>query len=96
MANVTAALRATGRWDDALLVVSSDNGGIGPGNNFPQVQQLPCVFFRSLKEELLHRLRGSKVSPWQGGTQVTAFVTGGFIPPSLRGTSNAAIMHVAE
>ena len=35
MANVTAALRATGRWDDALLVVSSDNGGIGPGNNFP-------------------------------------------------------------
>ena len=27
MANITAALRAAGRWDDALLWVSSDNGG---------------------------------------------------------------------
>ena len=33
---------------------------------------------------------------WQGGTRVTAFVTGGFIPPELRGTSNSAIMHVAD
>ena len=35
------------------------------------------------------------MTPWQGGTQVTAFVTGGFIPPELRGTSNSALMHVA-
>ena len=31
--NVTEALVAKGRWDDTLMVVSSDNGGIGPGNN---------------------------------------------------------------
>ena len=31
MANITAALHATGRWADTLLWVSSDNGGIGPG-----------------------------------------------------------------
>ena len=36
------------------------------------------------------------VCRWQGGTRVTAFVTGGFIPPELRGTSNSAIMHVAD
>ena len=36
------------------------------------------------------------MTPWQGGTRVTAFVTGGFIPPELRGTSNSAIMHVAD
>ena len=36
MANITAALRASGRWDDALLWVSSDNGGVGPGNNHPR------------------------------------------------------------
>ena len=35
------------------------------------------------------------MTPWQGGTQVTAFVTGGFVPPELRGTSNSALMHVA-
>jgi len=33
MRNVTEALRATGRWERTLMVVSSDNGGIGPGNN---------------------------------------------------------------
>jgi arylsulfatase I/J len=32
----------------------------------------------------------------QGGTRVTAFVTGGFIPEELRGTFNSAIMHVAD
>ena len=31
--NVTEALVAKGRWDSTLMVVSSDNGGIGPGNN---------------------------------------------------------------
>ena len=31
--NVTEALVAKGRWDSTLVVVSSDNGGIGPGNN---------------------------------------------------------------
>ena len=35
------------------------------------------------------------MTPWQGGTQVTAFATAGFIPPELRGTSNSALMHVA-
>eukprot|EP01047_Picozoa_sp_COSAG01_P079567 COSAG01_NODE_15146_length_1369_cov_1.164567_1_plen_49_part_00 len=33
--NVTGALVAKRRWDSTLMVVSSDNGGIGPGNNFP-------------------------------------------------------------
>ena len=31
--NFTAALRTAGRWEDALLIITSDNGGIGPGNN---------------------------------------------------------------
>ena len=31
--NFTAALRSAGRWEDALLIITSDNGGIGPGNN---------------------------------------------------------------
>jgi arylsulfatase A-like enzyme len=35
MKNVTDALRAAGRWNNTLLWVSSDNGGVGPGNNHP-------------------------------------------------------------
>ena len=58
------------------MVVQSDNGGIGPGNNYP--------------------LRGSKMTPWQGGTRVMAMVTGGFLSPELRGTKNFALMHVAD
>ena len=76
MANLTAALRASGRWEDALLWVSSDNGGVGPGNNHP--------------------LRGAKATPWQGGTRVAAFLAGGWLPAALRGTTNGALMHVAD
>jgi arylsulfatase A-like enzyme len=76
MANVTAALRASGRWQDTLMWVSSDNGGIGPGNNWPN--------------------RGQKATPWQGGTRVAAFLSGGWLPASLRGKSNPSLMHVVD
>eukprot|EP00051_Salpingoeca_urceolata_P017166 m.232093 g.232093 ORF g.232093 m.232093 type:complete len:413 (-) comp18880_c1_seq4:269-1507(-) len=33
--NVTNALHEKGLWDDTLMIVSSDNGGIMPGNNYP-------------------------------------------------------------
>ena len=36
-ATITAALRARGLWDGALLFIMSDNGGVGPGNNWPYV-----------------------------------------------------------
>ena len=31
--NITATLKSAGMWDDALLIITSDNGGISPGNN---------------------------------------------------------------
>ena len=76
MKNVTDAIRAKGLWEDALLVVSSDNGGVMAGNNWPW--------------------RGEKLTAWEGGTRVAAFVTGGFVPPELRGTHNSAQMHIVD
>ena len=35
ISNVTDALRSSGRWNDTLLLITSDNGGILQGNNFP-------------------------------------------------------------
>jgi arylsulfatase A-like enzyme len=33
--NVTQAFKRAGLWKDTLLVFTTDNGGIGPGNNYP-------------------------------------------------------------
>ena len=36
-------------------------------------------------------LRGGKMSSWEGGIRVPAFVSGGRVPTTLRGTSNDAL-----
>ena len=33
--NITSAYKAAGLWKDTVTVFSTDNGGIGSGNNFP-------------------------------------------------------------
>ena len=33
--DVVAAFKAGGLWDDTVLVFTTDNGGIGIGNNYP-------------------------------------------------------------
>ena len=36
-------------------------------------------------------------SRYDGGTRATAFISGGFVPPSLRGTSSGDLfVHVAD
>ena len=35
MRNVTDALHARGLWNSTLLLMMSDNGGVGPGSNYP-------------------------------------------------------------
>eukprot|EP00037_Helgoeca_nana_P025321 m.275779 g.275779 ORF g.275779 m.275779 type:complete len:533 (-) comp26910_c0_seq3:255-1853(-) len=74
--NITTNLKASGRWETTLILVSSDNGGIGPGNNYP--------------------LRGMKATPWEGGIRVTAFLTGGYLPPALRGSVSRAFVSIAD
>eukprot|EP00937_MAST-01D_sp_MAST-1D-sp2_P002952 g2952.t1 len=44
-----------------------------------------------------HPLRGHKHDPWEGGTRATAFLTGGFVPPTVRGTSTGPkFVHVSD
>jgi len=79
--NVTSALKATGMWDNTLLLFTSDNGGPSynsahTANNYP--------------------LRGSKLSDWEGGVRVSAFVAGGWVPPPQRGTSRTGLIAVAD
>lgn len=41
-------------------------------------------------------LRGEKHSNWEGAMRTAAFVSGGLIPQKLRGTQNAANMHIVD
>ena len=41
-------------------------------------------------------LRGYKRTNWEGGMRVSAFVSGGLLPPALRGTTSGVRMHVVD
>ncbi|KAJ9456098.1 Arylsulfatase [Diplonema papillatum] len=77
-----------GLWDNTLMIVASDNGGMGnpfegrwPGNrgsNFP--------------------LRAGKATVFEGGVRVVSFVQGGknVLPPYVRGTKLTSLMHAVD
>jgi len=74
------ALKASGKWEQTLVVFSSDNGGREDagfgGNNYP--------------------LRGMKFTDFEGGTRVVAFASGGVIPQQMRGSTVTNLMHICD
>ncbi len=79
--SLVGALKDKGMYNDALIALSSDNGGpIGlqesGSNNWP--------------------LRGGKYADLEGGVRATAFVSGGLVPAHLRGSVSAVVMHIAD
>eukprot|EP00966_Prymnesium_polylepis_P135484 3131865-Prymnesium_polylepis.1 len=79
--NVTAALRTRSMWATTLMVVSADNGGPAFSD-----QQAASNF----------PLRGGKYTYFEGGLRTTAFVTGGLLPPALRGKNVSSPIHVCD
>ena len=67
--NITQGLKERGLWNNTLILVSSDNGG--PEYPGGGANNFP--------------LRGGKLTSWQGGVRVNAFVSGGFVPVGMRG-----------
>ena len=67
-------------WANTLLVYTSDNGGVAENG-------LAGINFP---------FRGEKHGNWRGGMNTPTFVSGGFVPPELRGTKNAARVHVVD
>ena len=78
--DVVAALKSRGMWDNLLFVTSSDNGG--PEYPGGGANNYP--------------LRGGKLTDWQGGIRVNAFVSGGFLPEKMRGTKTEGYIHLAD
>ncbi len=81
--NLTAALKAKNMWTDTLLVFSSDNGG-------------PVSKFTSSKSANNWPLRGGKKTDFEGGVRVSAFVSGGFLPATVRGRTLTGYIHCSD
>lgn len=79
--NITTLLKAKGMWNNTLIVLSADNGG-------------PLVLAESGANN--YPLRGGKYSQFEGGIRSAAFVSGGYLPPSVRGTQQSGLIHIAD
>jgi len=85
MGRIKKKLMDKGMWENTLMVVSSDNGGPTywlPGIGYGAASNVP--------------LKGSKMSDWEGGIRVNAFVSGGAIPAAKRGSKLEDYMHIAD
>ena len=82
ISNLTAALKRTGRWNDTLLVVTSDNGGIMKGNNYP---------FRGLKATVWEG--GTRVMAFVAGGFLEAVPN---FATHLKGTTNDRLIHISD
>ena len=76
--NVTAAYRSAGMWESTIMVLFGDNGGWMSSNGTAGGNNYP--------------LKGGKYNNWEGGIRVNAFVAGGFLHASLRGTTYAGLV----
>jgi len=85
MGQIVAKLKAKGMWENTLLVASSDNGG--PTYNLPVLG--PGAASNT-------PLKGGKMSDWEGGVRVNAFVSGGAVPAAKRGTKLQDYLHMAD
>jgi arylsulfatase A-like enzyme len=78
-------LKAKGIWEDTILWVTSDNGGMTHWG--------PTWFEASVASN--YPLRGGKATLFEGGMRTVSFVTGGFLPDSASGAvRHELIQHV--
>jgi len=78
-------LSAKGMWNNTLLWVTSDNGGMLPAG----------VGGAAGSTSSNYPLRSGKASLFQGGVRVPNFISGGFLPQSARNTTvTDLIQHV--
>ena len=82
VANVTAALRAAGIFEDTLILFSADNGGPADLFNEHMASNWP--------------LRGTKRTLFEGGVRGTGFISGAGLGPSRQGAVLTGKVHVTD
>jgi len=56
----------------------------------------PSAAILTARHVCQYPLRGHKATPWEGGTKVMGFISGGFLPASLYGKTHEGVIHVAD
>lgn len=84
---VVNALKAKGMWQNLLWVTTSDNGG-------PLAKTPTGLIGTSGANNF--PLRGGKIGLMEGGIRLNAFISGGLVPVSLRGSTNEGWMHLED
>ena len=80
-------LKAKGMWENTLLWLTTDNGGMTTG---PKADHIGAWSASSN-----YPLRGGKGTLFEGGVRGVSFVSGGYVPESARGqTRTELMMHV--
>lgn len=73
-----AALKEKGMWDNTVLWLASDNGGMLPSG---------MGWGAGGSASSNYPLRSGKTSLFQGGVRVPSFITGGYVPQNAHNTS---------
>eukprot|EP00911_Craspedida_sp_UC1_P000317 UC1_evm1s242 len=84
-------------WSNTLVVLSTDNGGYTKEVNdctLNSTHGIQC--FSGEAGANNYPLRGGKYSAFEGGIRGNAFVSGGFLPESVRGTKLGEMIHIAD
>lgn len=87
---VVDALVARGLWDNTLLVLTADNGGPVFG------QAAGCTLCDGSAGANNFPLRGGKHSNWEGGVRANALISGGLVPPAVRGTVADGLLAIED
>merc|ERR1711971_52667 len=75
-------LKTKGMWDDTIMWVTTDNGGMTHWGPIHVEASVGCNF----------PLRGGKATLFEGGMRAVSFVTGGALPASAKGASRHSLM----
>mmetsp|Transcript_21655 Transcript_21655/g.64015 ORF Transcript_21655/g.64015 Transcript_21655/m.64015 type:complete len:285 (+) Transcript_21655:154-1008(+) len=82
---LVATLQQSGLWDDTLLWVHSDNGGMTNWSDaFPASASVNAP------------LRGGKTTLFDGGMRVPSFIAGGYLPKATAGAERSALLHAVD
>lgn len=82
---LVAMLKSKNLWQDTLIFVSSDNGGMTHwGEGFPASASSNFP------------LRGGKTTLFEGGVRAVSFVTGGALPAEARGQTRHDLLHAVD